>query len=83
MVRVADASISLSLSAHPISVSTSEVHITVPEQMITLPHAHFTFGVFLICFLISLSRIASHWMVWPLLWNMILMAGIQANPLRP
>ena len=45
MVRVADASISLSLSSHPIMINTSEVNISVPEQTIALPEAQFTFGV--------------------------------------
>jgi hypothetical protein len=45
MVRVADASISLSLSTHPIIINMAEVNISVPEQTIALPEAQFTFGV--------------------------------------
>lgn len=45
-VRVADASMTLNLSAHPIQISTKDINIFVPEQTITLPKAQFTFDIF-------------------------------------
>lgn len=45
-VRISDAQIALSFSEYPISISTTDVNVTVPQQMISLPKAQFDFDLF-------------------------------------